>query len=1219
VFPTDDEYEPENNFTSTSRIDENSSQNDQNSAQETENIENRKDLSENNTSVNQSTSNTEGLGSSVNKERTKEETDIPISNDKIIDESDKPIDVQNNSKNTGDNLSIGISDKEDDQKSISNLNEQRNNIPTVNVKEDENVEVLKQENSSHSNVQPAADQSENNRTKANIDENLQRDDQKAVIDQETSDQEMKNRKDLSEDDTIVNQSTSNTESLKGSGDKERTKEETDIPIGNDKIINEPDESIDVQNNSTNISDNLLGDIPAKDEQQSTSNSNEQRNYNVKEAENVETIKRERPSLPPATDQYELSNQSENNRTKASHNDQNIIVNQENSDQKTDNTENRKDLSELFGDDNSTNQSVTVQYTQNTLDYDDKERNLSSFSGKLHEFDSDSKSVHDTKSKKKSKKTDYDVDCDDDIGEFSDKKDKKEKLESYHREQSDPKSDHDTKSRKSKKSDTNVNYDYDVGYNDDIPNKKDNFPSSTGNNRTNEKEKLETYHREQSDKITRHPKYQDSQGQPLYGGLPDEEAENPISKSRNNVRKQTKSDDESDNDENVDYDSNEDKNDDNEESNFSSRANKKDVEPYYEESENTRHSKNKNNQNLPMHGKKPNNMSDSQEDENDDYEKDDESYSEEHSSKPTRRSKNKNNQNTPMHGDIDPHDKNDDYEKDDEPYSEEHSSKPTRRSKNKNNQNTPMHGDIDPHDENDDYEKDDEPYSEEHSSKPTRRSKNKNNQNTPMHGGIDPHDENDDYEKDDESYSEEHSSKPTRRSKNKNNQNIPMHGDIDPHDENDDYEKDDESYSEEHSTSKPIRHSKHKNNRIRSTHDNASDYEDENYSDSQKDDLQSSEHNLANKRKESEESESYGAPKDEINPRHHKSQSDNRDNNNSQGKKRWMSNMSNAFNRLIGKGSGEVKVVFHVHFPEDIENAGKPVVLGNVKELGYWKTPTIKFRKLNHTYWRSEPVTISLSESESDEIQYKYAIHISRYYGNGEIIFEGNDDRDNRTLNIERNDQFDIFINNYQFQLRYIRDFAFVDYIFNSIKDNNLKDKVMEYQQLLNRHYDLTIRTTNFEFIANRVDGRLSRDKLLFLCLLLGYYISGRQGSFYDLQNKFPSETLLNALYDYKQETLPSNTKDQMYTAIITLVVHNASLMKFDWLAIFTIASEVDPNFSFIDRLKSLKYNNDDLKKFIQGFELIKPYIDGIEHETYIKFAKVNFNIIFVFENLQLIF
>ncbi|GES81587.1 hypothetical protein GLOIN_2v1788049 [Rhizophagus clarus] len=83
-----------------------------------------------------------------------------------------------------------------------------------------------------------------------------------------------------------------------------------------------------------------------------------------------------------------------------------------------------------------------------------------------------------------------------------------------------------------------------------------------------------------------------------------------------------------------------------------------------------------------------------------------------------------------------------------------------------------------------------------------------------------------------------------------------------------------------------------------------------------------------------------------------------------------------------------------------------------------------------------------------------------------------------------------------------------------------------------------------------------------------------QRTHYVLDNKFPSGSFLDALEDYKQVTLPLDTKEQMYTAIMNLVHHNAFQMKFDWLIIFIIVNEIDPNYAFIDRLKSLKYSNE---------------------------------------------
>ncbi|CAB4390856.1 unnamed protein product [Rhizophagus irregularis] len=288
--------------------------------------------------------------------------------------------------------------------------------------------------------------------------------------------------------------------------------------------------------------------------------------------------------------------------------------------------------------------------------------------------------------------------------------------------------------------------------------------------------------------------------------------------------------------------------------------------------------------------------------------------------------------------------------------------------------------------------------------------------------------------------------------------------------------------------------------------------------------------------------------------------------------------------------------FHILLP-NIERNGQPVVLGDVKELGSWKNPIVKLRQpfpQNPAYWKSDPVTISVSNFE--KIQYKYAIHTSKptLFGEEKIEFEGIDTEDNRTLNIEINDQFDIWK---------IRGFAFVDYIYDSIEANNFKDKVVEYQRLLTLHNDLTIRTSNPKFIINRINNNL-KEKRLFLCILLGYYISKREGSPHELPNNFPSNLLLDALEDYKQEILPLDTKDQMYTAIITLIKHNAFQMKFDWLIIFTIASEVDPDYTFINHLKGLKYsNNYDLTRFIVECGLIKPYIENIEFGSYIEIAK----------------
>ena len=327
-----------------------------------------------------------------------------------------------------------------------------------------------------------------------------------------------------------------------------------------------------------------------------------------------------------------------------------------------------------------------------------------------------------------------------------------------------------------------------------------------------------------------------------------------------------------------------------------------------------------------------------------------------------------------------------------------------------------------------------------------------------------------------------------------------------------------------------------------------------------------------------------------------------------------------YNPAGGNYENKIEVIFHVHLPKGIEKQGKPVVLGDCEELGLWKRLDEElylsqpFSVKNPTYWRSNPITISMSNI--DDIHYKYAIAIGYMLEvlGKKIVFEGSSNMDNRTLDIKRHDQFDIWKNSTSNELlKYrifnddIHNFAFVNYIYNSINHYNLKDKVMAYQHLLRIHSDLTIRASSIEFIIDRRE-EISKNKQLFLCLLLGY--KANDYTHKDLPGQFPSGSLLNAFEDYKQETLPSNTKDQMSSAITTLIRHNALLMQFDWLIIFTIAAKVDPNYTFIGRLWDLKYSDDNLlANFIKELKAVKRYIDVINNfEAYAKLAKVNFTL-----------
>ncbi|PKY15764.1 hypothetical protein RhiirB3_428014 [Rhizophagus irregularis] len=302
--------------------------------------------------------------------------------------------------------------------------------------------------------------------------------------------------------------------------------------------------------------------------------------------------------------------------------------------------------------------------------------------------------------------------------------------------------------------------------------------------------------------------------------------------------------------------------------------------------------------------------------------------------------------------------------------------------------------------------------------------------------------------------------------------------------------------------------------------------------------------------------------------------------------------------------------FHIHLPEGIENIGQPIVLGDIKELGFWENPVVKlfqpFPK-NPTYWQSEPTIISVSNiPEKNYIQYRFAIHIPKPPFHEKNVFEGNSDEDNRILDIEKENQFAIWKNNFnlsqKLSLDQIQDYAFVDYIFNSIEIHNFKDKVMEYQHLLDLHNDVTVCASNFEYIVNNIDDKL-KEKRLFLCLLLGYHIL-RQDLNYELPTSFSSELLLDALDNYKQEIFPSDVKVLFHAAITNLIQHNAFQYQFHWLKIFTLMATIDPKYNFIYHLNTLKYPNDDLlEKFIKEAEIISPHIKNIDFNIYVKIAK----------------
>ncbi|RIA86038.1 hypothetical protein C1645_741135 [Glomus cerebriforme] len=299
------------------------------------------------------------------------------------------------------------------------------------------------------------------------------------------------------------------------------------------------------------------------------------------------------------------------------------------------------------------------------------------------------------------------------------------------------------------------------------------------------------------------------------------------------------------------------------------------------------------------------------------------------------------------------------------------------------------------------------------------------------------------------------------------------------------------------------------------------------------------------------------------------------------------------------------IKFHIHLPGGIEQIGQPIVLGDGIELGSWKNPIVKLHRpfpKNSTYWQSEPVTIF----KTNNIKYKFAIHISTSSPDdeGESIFEGNSPEDNRILDIKRENQFAIWKNNTgsNICLDKVQDYAFVDYIYDSIRVYNLNEKILEYEYLLTFYKDITNQALNIDFIINNIHDKL-KEKQVFLCRLLGHYIS-KQDYGYELPKYFPSESLLDVLDNYEQKSLPWVARIPIQIAITYLVVHNAFQYRFNWLKIFTVAMEIDPGYIFIYHLSTLKYPNDDLlEKFIKEIEVISPFMKNIEIEIYINIAK----------------
>ncbi|RIA80402.1 hypothetical protein C1645_882190 [Glomus cerebriforme] len=293
-----------------------------------------------------------------------------------------------------------------------------------------------------------------------------------------------------------------------------------------------------------------------------------------------------------------------------------------------------------------------------------------------------------------------------------------------------------------------------------------------------------------------------------------------------------------------------------------------------------------------------------------------------------------------------------------------------------------------------------------------------------------------------------------------------------------------------------------------------------------------------------------------------------------------------------------KVTFHVHLPTNIEKLGNPIVIGDKEKFGEWKKPVVKLHRpyiIDHpTYWKSDTIIIP-----KGPIRYAYAIHVPSsllFLEDIRILYEG--DVKSRTLG-HQNNIYDIWINGNNSELKKyyidknnILDYVFVDYIYKYITINNLKEKILEYQNLLIIHKDLTIKFSNYDFILKEsLNDESTKEQQIFLCVLLGYHILRESNSF-KLSSNFHSSILIKSFINYQKNFLPE-VNHLLFMALLCLIQHNASQSRSEWFIIFTIVKEIDPEYSFLKNLQNIKYDEKYLEK-------IKPHINTIDFENKIK-------------------
>ncbi|CAG8489458.1 2568_t:CDS:2, partial [Dentiscutata heterogama] len=322
-----------------------------------------------------------------------------------------------------------------------------------------------------------------------------------------------------------------------------------------------------------------------------------------------------------------------------------------------------------------------------------------------------------------------------------------------------------------------------------------------------------------------------------------------------------------------------------------------------------------------------------------------------------------------------------------------------------------------------------------------------------------------------------------------------------------------------------------------------------------------------------------------------------------------------FEKVIPKGNNDdIVIVFYVHMPRIINDIGVPYVVGNIPELGEWDKDkaTIKLteKKISGkatSCWESKPVRIPLAQfAKKVTIEYKYAIkEKGKKNKNKPLIFEGGD---NRVLEVDGGDKYEIWKENdkIKFPLE-LGDVYLVKIIYDSVIPENLKEKIMNYEKILDIYPRSTKAATSIDFIMNSFLEDRSLEKRLFLCVLLGYYVKGRDSQYSSLPPKFQSSLVFETIQNINAETLPSGTYKILAFTIPLLVRHNCIFLSesLDWLKVFGVANFIDPKYEFLNYISDLSYSEKTMNNFFKSFnESVTPIIHTIDDkELYAKIVE----------------